>query len=29
MSYTKATVWMEYDDLQKYRKKKKKGKVSI
>ena len=28
MSYTKATGWMEYDDLQKYRRDKKKGKVS-
>lgn len=28
MSYTKATGWMEYDNLQKYRRDKKKGKVS-
>lgn len=28
MSYTKATGWIEYDDLQKYRRDKKKGKVS-
>lgn len=27
MSYTKATGWMEYDDLQKYRRDKKKGKI--
>ena len=25
---TKATGWMEYDDLQKYRRDKKKGKIS-
>ena len=27
MSYTKATGWIEYDDLQKYRRDKKKGKI--
>lgn len=27
MSYTKSTGWMEYDDLQKYRRDKKKNKI--
>ena len=29
MSYTKATGWVEYEDLQKYRRDKKKGQLNV